>query len=324
MTSVLLILQAAAFAQYSIRLSGVPERLSFPAPAGANLALTATITGGPIRSVWLAPDAASSTRVPLAKVGEGEYQVNLYKQDVFNLLKGRDDDGEFQVFAKTAEGETVASIAVRYTIEVVPKRLDFPWDRATMTICQRETKELPGSHGRLRVRLGDITAGQVLLTVHGPRDDVVIDTTSAQEGDALPLVLDEEGYVFVVDRLVNLVVGQDYGVFSLFPSRAWEREKIDRLLQAVETSELTFIRNAQEFTGVVFAAHLRLKLEYSADKPASVGEFIDKIATQSSVTGKPYQVKLADGEIVDAAIWLRQQAVKASAKEEINEERSDR
>ena len=95
----------------------------------------------------------------------------------------------------------------------VPDRLDFPWEKARMTIHQRASKKLRGEDGFLRVQLGDITAGEVPVTIFGPNNEVVVDTTAMQQGDTLPVPLARRGYVLRLDRLVNLPLGDDFGVF---------------------------------------------------------------------------------------------------------------
>ncbi len=302
----------------AIRLVGVAEPLSLPAPKGANRILTAKITGGTATSVWLADSAASSPRVPLVPVGDGEYQVNLYSEEVREALK-ENPDGQFNVFAEFTDSSLASSIPVRYTIEVPPACLVFPWDKATMTIYQRTTKEIPGSDGHLRLRLGDITAGHVLVSVTGPDRQSVVEMQPMREGEAIPLSLEQTRYILVLEDLVNLFTGRDYAVFCVMPEVAWERENIDRLLKVIESADVAFIREGEEMTGVAFAARLRLKLEFAEPEVASLDEFVDQIASRSWTSGKPYQVKLETGDIIEAADWLRRKAKEISTRAEDTE-----
>lgn len=125
--------------------------------------------------------------------------------------------------------------------------------------------------------------------------------------------------MLVVDRLVNLLVGRDFGVFSLMPRDEWERHKIDILLKMIETSDVTFIRNNEELTGAVFAEHLRQKREHLFPGVVSVDQFIDQVASRSSLSGSPYQVKLPDGQILDVATWLPKQAIEIGPDDETTE-----
>ena len=316
--SLLLTLPANAQAQISIRLNGVPERLSYPLPGGSNLILTATIKGGQMKSTWLAI-TEDSGRVMLAKVDESEYAINLGAQEVYDLLKAGGTDGQFRLYAQAMDGTTVRSLAVRYTMHVVPERLhspavparlDFPFDEAKMTIYQRASKKLPGAVGALRIHLGDITAGQVLVSINGPRGELVVDTMPMQEGDILSLRLVEQDYVLRLDKLVNFLIGDDYGVFTLMPLHQLEAQRIDDLLRVIEKAEATFIRNDVDLSGEEFATHLRAKHTYLGPRKTSLTDFIENVASRSSTTGQSYRVKLPSGDIVDADAWLREQAAK--------------
>lgn len=304
------ILPTVAFAQMSISLDGVPDRLRFPLPEGTNQVLTATIKGGQVKTAWLAvqDSHASSRRVVLAKIGEFEYAVNLGAQEVYSVLRTKKVGGQFRIFAEAVDGTIAQSLAVRYTMFVLPESLDFPCDEARMTIYQRTSKWLPGADGALRVQLGDITAGQVAVTIHGPRSELFVETMSMRNGDTLSLPLADQDYVLRLDKLVNLLIGQDYGVFSLIPVCLIEVERIDALLRLIESAGATFIRNDQELSNEAFAALLRAKHQHYGRGNVSVTDFIDQVATRSSTTGKRYRVKLPDGDVLDADTWLRQQA----------------
>lgn len=84
-----------------------------------------------------------------------------------------------------------------------------------MTIIQRDTKPIPGSKNTLKVRLGDITEGQVLLSIHGMYDKVVVDTVSVHPGDVVPFQVGENKYHLTVIELRNLFVGDDFAVFEV-------------------------------------------------------------------------------------------------------------
>ena len=85
-----------------------------------------------------------------------------------------------------------------------------------------------------------------------------------------------------------------------------EKEKIHAALARIESSPRKFIRNGDEYDGKAAAAHLRRKLDAAGDKIKTFDDFVDQIATKSSVSGEPYRVKLEDGQVVDLAKWLRE------------------
>ncbi len=66
-----------------------------------------------------------------------------------------------------------------------------------------------------------------------------------------------------------------------------------------------FIRNGTEYDSQRAADHLRLKLRVAGSRVETAADFIADCATGSSVTGKPYQIKFADGHFVAVAAFLR-------------------
>ena len=71
------------------------------------------------------------------------------------------------------------------------------------------------------------------------------------------------------------------------------------MLSFVEDSGCTFIRNGSEYPAAEARAHLQKKLDYleRKDLVASSEDFIERAATQSSLSGKPYH----------SADWLNQE-----------------
>lgn len=86
-----------------------------------------------------------------------------------------------------------------------------------------------------------------------------------------------------------------------------ERQKIDYLIASVETLQgAQFIRNGKTYDAHAAADHLRLKLRAAGSRITTAGEFITYCASQSSLSGTPYQIKFADGRIVTSAAYLQQ------------------
>lgn len=104
-------------------------------------------------------------------------------------------------------------------------------------------------------------------------------------------------------------------VFSLlvlpaivFAREAKEQARIDFLLRTVETSEgLTFIRNGKAHDAQDAASHLRRKLDYVGERIQTAEQFIEHAATESSMTGRNYKIRLRDGTTVDAGDYLTKQ-----------------
>jgi hypothetical protein len=87
-----------------------------------------------------------------------------------------------------------------------------------------------------------------------------------------------------------------------------EAAKIQALIAAVEKLPgAVFIRNGTEYDAAQAAAHLRRKLDYAGRRVRTAEQFIDKLATGSSMTGKPYKIRYADGRTVESAAFFREQ-----------------
>ena len=81
-----------------------------------------------------------------------------------------------------------------------------------------------------------------------------------------------------------------------------ERE-IQYLLDFVASSGCIFIRNGSEHSSVDAADHLRLKYRRGRRYAGSADYFIDRLASGSSFSGKPYMVRCGDLEETSGA-WL--------------------
>lgn len=92
-----------------------------------------------------------------------------------------------------------------------------------------------------------------------------------------------------------------------------EAERIEAALKKIETSNVVFIRNGDEHEAKKAAGHLRSKLKGTNGKVKTFDEFVDHLATKSSMSGKPYLVRLTDGAVVPLAKWLREQDALAAA-----------
>jgi hypothetical protein len=93
-----------------------------------------------------------------------------------------------------------------------------------------------------------------------------------------------------------------------------EAAKIQALIGSIEhLNGAVFIRNGTEHDASEAAAHLRRKLDYAGSKVKTAQQFIDRLATGSSMTGKPYKIRFADGRTVESAVFLREQLRKLEA-----------
>lgn len=92
-----------------------------------------------------------------------------------------------------------------------------------------------------------------------------------------------------------------------------EEEKISLLIEKVKLSKVIFIRNGEEHSSFEASEHLQMKYKnatksffgFGRKKKVTAKDFIEKIASKSSVTGRPYQIRLPSGELVKSEDWLK-------------------
>lgn len=79
--------------------------------------------------------------------------------------------------------------------------------------------------------------------------------------------------------------------------------EIEYLLGFVSASDCTFIRNGSEHDASDAASHLRFKYQRASRHAKTADNFIDRLATKSSFSGKPYRM-VCDGEELLTGAWL--------------------
>ncbi|MBV9619885.1 MAG: DUF5329 family protein [Gammaproteobacteria bacterium] len=89
------------------------------------------------------------------------------------------------------------------------------------------------------------------------------------------------------------------------PAPLREQARIEYLIASVELMhDVQFIRNGSSYDAHAAADHMRRKLRIAGSRVRSAEDFIRYCASVSSVTGRPYQVRFADGHVEPAATLL--------------------
>ena len=71
-----------------------------------------------------------------------------------------------------------------------------------------------------------------------------------------------------------------------------EQTRIDRLLDALgRQKDLVFIRNGSEHTAEAAVKHLKLKRRRAENRITTAEQFIDMLASSSSLSQKPYMIQ---------------------------------
>ena len=79
-------------------------------------------------------------------------------------------------------------------------------------------------------------------------------------------------------------------------SRALEQARIESLLERVSQSPYNFIRSKERYQGKRAEAHFRWKHLRNLMKVKTAEDFIKYVATQSKMSGEPYQVEFPGGK----------------------------
>ena len=87
-----------------------------------------------------------------------------------------------------------------------------------------------------------------------------------------------------------------------------EGQRIEAMIGVIEPRmDTTFIRNGRSYSAASAAQFLRGKWRNREADVCSADDFVAKVASFSSTTGKPYLVRLGDGRVVPAAEFFRAQ-----------------
>lgn len=82
--------------------------------------------------------------------------------------------------------------------------------------------------------------------------------------------------------------------------------EIEYLLSALGSSECTFVRNGKRHDAEEAEEHLRMKHRRGKRYVTTTEAFIERLASRSSMSKKPYYVECPDHEPVPSGDWLIQ------------------
>jgi hypothetical protein len=93
-----------------------------------------------------------------------------------------------------------------------------------------------------------------------------------------------------------------------------ENARIQYMLASIESlTGAEFIRNGSAYDAQTAADHLRYKLRNSGSRVKTAEDFILYCATQSSMSGEPYQIRFADGRIIPSSAFFHQKLAEFDA-----------
>jgi hypothetical protein len=104
-----------------------------------------------------------------------------------------------------------------------------------------------------------------------------------------------------------------------------ENARIEYLFEVVASlHDAQFIRNGTPYDSRAAVNHLRLKLRAAGARVETAEDFIRYCASASSVSGRPYEIRFADGRVVRSADFLREKLLEFDRKgsPQVNQQRS--
>ena len=93
---------------------------------------------------------------------------------------------------------------------------------------------------------------------------------------------------------------------SVTASKADTTEEIQYLFDFIVKSECIFIRNNTEYSAREARDHMQRKYDYAKRWIGNTEQFISRIASKSSMSGKRYQVR-CQSELLYSDNWLKQE-----------------
>ena len=80
--------------------------------------------------------------------------------------------------------------------------------------------------------------------------------------------------------------------------------EIDYLLSTIGQSDCVFVRNGKEYDAQDAEAHLRMKYRRGKRYAPTTEKFIERLASMSSMSKKPYFIECGDKQRVPSGQWL--------------------
>ncbi|MGZ8436632.1 MAG: DUF5329 family protein [Candidatus Binatia bacterium] len=108
--------------------------------------------------------------------------------------------------------------------------------------------------------------------------------------------------MFVIALLVSLTAVSFVNAQNL---AAFEKQKIEALIKQVgDLKEAKFVRNGSTYEPATAVRFLRGKWNANKADINSARDFIEKVATKSGTSGKPYLMRYSDGKEIPSREFL--------------------
>jgi hypothetical protein len=113
------------------------------------------------------------------------------------------------------------------------------------------------------------------------------------------------GNLLIVAGLFFLALATPLSLVNAQSLPAPEKEKIEALIERVSSlKDARFIRNGSSYSAEKAAIFLRRKWQANESHVRSAQDFIDKVASFSGTSGKPYLIRFKDGAEIQSKEYL--------------------
>jgi len=105
-------------------------------------------------------------------------------------------------------------------------------------------------------------------------------------------------------NIIYLLAATALATYASVAVAQYSDTEIDYLLTTIGSSNCIFIRNGTRHSAENAESHLRMKYGKARRYIDDADEFVTKLASESSWTGKPYTLDCPDMETKTTKIWL--------------------
>lgn len=207
-------------------------------------------------------------RIPLGVVGPNTWRLPLDQALRDRWLRA----GVLRIVMRE-QGRAVRTVSLYPR----PEALDLGGRAATFTVMQRRGLPVPGSHGFVEMRLGDVTAGQVTVEIAGRDGERLMARRSMRVGDVAVFHFGAGAYVFELTRLVNKPIGDDYAEFRLQAGAEDVLRAMRALIDEVQGARASFAGPGGPTSAGQVATELRERLGSRGALPPSVPAFLAEL-----------------------------------------------
>ncbi len=122
-------------------------------------------------------------------------------------------------------------------------------------------------------------------------------------------------------RMAGMYLGWGLALAVTSPAHAdpsiLVQQEINYLIGYIADSGCAFQRNGTWNDSKAAAAHVRKKYDFLAKRGhiKTTEDFVDKAATESSFSGKPYEIKCGDATAIPSGLWLSQELARYRASQ---------